>query len=337
MRLRGLALLVFCLAGAARAETRTLLIAAPFKDLPAIAGQIADGAAFAAKKAGWAVETLDSGCGEVTTAETLDAAQALQPAAIIGLPCSASLASFVRRFGASGVPIVTVANRGATPVSAEELTRPLHVGPREDAEAKAAADLLLARWQGRKFALLDDGSAAGRRAGDALRLMAEERGTPAALVASLGTDANALSGLMRRLKGEGVDAAFVAGGGSAITALQAAGDTGTVEIAAAESLALQGGEPLPDGLLIVARHQPLTPAFAAELASARTTPFTIAEGYTADAHVAAEVAMQRALQAGSTSFDTAFGMLTTADDGFLEPVTFKLFTVRDGALSEIAP
>ena len=111
----------------------------------------------------------------------------------------------------------------ATPVVALETRSPLLADVRRreglaiqefslapDAEARAVTDLLLPQFEGRPYAVLDDGSVYGRGLADRVRSLAEERGLAPVLSANFRPLQTTQRALLRRLSRSGVEALFVA-------------------------------------------------------------------------------------------------------------------------------
>lgn len=303
---------------------------------PALAAQMTDGAKAALSAAGVSAVVLDAPCDPVMAAPVAAEAAALNPLAIIGLPCGEALEAFAAVFAGTGTPLITVGSRA--PLRDRNAVI-LRIGPREAAEADALSALLLPLWTAKPFAILDDGSVHARSLSEGLRNAAELAGVQPVLVEEFRPGEISHAATLRRLRQSGALAAFVAGDGEDVTRItaeaQASGFTFT--LAGTESM-LQGapGTLWPEGTLAIVRSEARGLDADARLKAARKEPFAEAEGYTADGFAAAEVALALAANPAASTFETVLGTQSLADDGFLEPSGFALFEMRGGVFSPVS-
>ena len=204
------------------------------------------------------IAPVDDACGADNAAD--NAAQMRERGAevVIGVPCFDAAFALARLFADKQVPVLGVGIRH--PETRDRVAEGLPlwiVGPDGEAEAKAIADLVLARWRDTPFALLDDGSVYGRALSDALRALAEERGLRPLEVASFRPLQSNQAALVRRLARTGVEAIFVAGDAedAATFSRDAARVAPGMEVATGETGALVPFLELSpaNGMLVVAR------------------------------------------------------------------------------------
>ncbi|MEM8750083.1 MAG: ABC transporter substrate-binding protein [Pseudomonadota bacterium] len=133
---------------------------------------------------------------------------------VVGLPCFAVAQALARQMKSAEKdnPIVASQTRNALlerlrTVEGLPIYELSH-GP--DAEARAVVDLLLPLFEGRPFAIVDDGSVYGRSLAEAIRLIGEAQGARAVTTANFRPLQSTQRGMVRRLQRSGVEAVFVA-------------------------------------------------------------------------------------------------------------------------------
>ena len=324
---------------ACSAKAETLVVAAPFSEFPALAAQMLDGAT-AGLGSGWAVKTVDAGCTEEKAKGVEDLILAEKPDAVVGLPCIESLAVALSALGPIGVPIITIASRADAPskLAAKNKWRLYRTGPRENEEAEKIAALIVDDWKNVPFALLDDGTIFARDTAETIRNAAEEAGLKPVLVDGFQPQLESQQKLIDRLKASGATHVFIAGDRANIAQIANEATGSGLVFAGPETLrAADLDFALPQGVLMAARDMPLNSEASAKIAAARAAEFAGAEGYAADAYVAAEIAMALKANGDQRSLQTAAGALTIAPDGFIEPVNFALFAYDGAAFQKVVP
>lgn len=207
--------------------------------------------------------TIDDGCGE---AEVDDAASQLADAAakiVVGPLCFAAGRALADELNAEGgattVPVVMVDTRNPLlqHVRGVEMLPLYALSPSPTAEAKAVVEKILPRFQGKSYAIVDDGSVYGRGLADAVRLQAEQAGfKPIASANFRPLQTNQIA-FLRRLQRSGVQALFIAAMPEDVATI--AGDLKTLgydwPLGTAEAARLipftEGASNIPNGLMMV--------------------------------------------------------------------------------------
>jgi branched-chain amino acid transport system substrate-binding protein len=322
------------IAGLAQAET--LVVAVPQTEFPALASQMVDGAK-AALNSTWNIKIIDAGCNAENSAVNLILAE--KPDAVIGLPCIESLSPVLQALGPLGVPIITIASRADAPskLAAKNKWLLYRIGPREHQEGEAVAQLIVEAWRDKPFAILDDGTIFARDTAESIRNAAETLGIKPVLVDGFQPQLENQKKLIDRLLASGATHVFIASdrGNIAQIANEAAGK---LTIAGPETLRANDLDfPLPSGVLMAARENSLNDDAMQKIKASRDTAFAEAEGYTLDAFVGAEIAMDLKASQTSRTFQTAAGQMTIANDGFVEPVSFALFRFDGATFQKVSP
>ena len=321
---------------AAFARAETLVVAAPFNEFPALAAQMLDGAT-AALQGNWVAKPVDAGCTEANASAIADLILAEKPTAVIGLPCIESLTLALPSLGPAGVPVITIASRAKAPSTLALKNRwPLYrVGPREREEGEAIAKLIVEAWRDEPFAIIDDGTIFARDTAEAIRNAAETTGLKPVLVDGFQPQLESQKKLINRLISAGATHVFIASDRANIAQIATEAAGLNLKIAGPETLRANDLDyPLPAGVLMAGRAVALKPDAVSKINAARKTPFAFAEGYTADAYLAAETAM---MIYANPILRVLSGDLRIADDGFIEPVNYALFRFDGVAFQDIAP
>ena len=237
-----LALLLASSAAAAAEEAIRIGVAAPLSGASAILGaQVLAGVRTAADSITDVSEadTECSGEGGGTAAAALIAAK-VQVA--VGFLCTEALAAALPKLSAAGIPVITVGVRANRFTDTRAKTDALlwRLAPRSDAEADAAAALMIARWKDVPFGLVDDGTIYGRGLSDAVRTRLESAGMRAATIDNFRPAEEKQFGLVRRILATGVTHLFLAGDRPDIAII--ARDAASISL----GLDIVGGEALLD-------------------------------------------------------------------------------------------
>ena len=259
---------------------------------------------------------------------------------VIGLPCFGPAFALAETLD---VPIIAAGLRHPeTATRGTEAGKLWVLGPDGDAEARAIADGVLARWRDRPFALLDDGSVYGRSLSDRLRSLARERGLKPIESATFRPLQSNQAALVRRLARSGVEAIFVAGDAedAATFARNAARMAPDMAVATGETGALVPflDTPPPGGLLVVARparrNEPKASILVERFENLAVPPDDgILEGY-ALAQIALDVLAGQPV-AGRTH-RTVVGDVTFGGDRRAVTAPFRVFRWNGARLEDIA-
>jgi branched-chain amino acid transport system substrate-binding protein len=144
--------------------------------------------------------------------------------------------------------------------------------------------------------------------------------------------------LIERLVASGATHVFIASDRANIAQIANEAANKNLTIAGPETLRASDLDvPLPVGVLMAARNSELNASATAKIIAARQTQFATAEGYAADAYIAAEIAMAMKANPALRAFNTASGDMTIATDGFIEPVNFTLFRFDGTGFQQVTP
>lgn len=337
MRLLLKVLLLGCalsLAGAARAEERRIGLAAPLDGPMALLGrQMHDGAALAAREAGAELVARDDACSEEGGARAAREFAAAGARIVVGFLCTEAIEAALPVLSEAGIPVVTsgVRSNGVTDRRTRAGWLVWRTAPRADAELAAVSEILVRRWRGNLFAIVDDGTIHGRELAESLRLGAELAGLQPVFVDTFRPQSDNQIGLVGRLRRAGATHVFVGGDRDdiAIMARDAASLGYELTIAGGEALRAVGETPLAEGTLMVG-----VPEWAEMLDEGAVERFAeagiVPEGYVAPTYAATEIALQALDRAalpdmlGQGAFETLLGPISFDDKGDLAETPFRL-------------
>ena len=321
----------------ARAET--LVVAAPFTEFPALASQILDGAK-AAVTGSWTVKAVDAGCTAEAASGSADLILAERPDAVIGLPCIESLSQVLNTLGPIGIPIFTIGSRADAPskLANKNSWHLYRTGPREREEITELARLIVEAWRAFPFAILNDGTIFARDTAEAIRNEAENAGLKPVLFEGFQPQLESQTQLIDKITASGATHVFIASDRANTAQIATQAENRGLTFAGSETLRASDLDfPLPAGVLMVTRDINLAPVATEKIKAIRQSQFEFAEGYAADAFVAAEMAMALKNDASARSFNTAMGQVKFGQDGFIEPVNFAFFRYDGFAFQKVLP
>ena len=259
---------------------------------------------------------VDDRCEAAGAHEGLETLTQRQADVLIGVPCFEPALVYGDELD---IPIVAVGLRHAAVPQRIERGRLNVLGPPPDAEALAAADLVLPRWRDKPFAIVDDGGVYGRALAERLRELAEERGLRPQQLATYRPLQSTQAALVRRLENAGIEAVFVAGEAEDAAAIaRDAARLGKLEVATGETGALlphvetAAGSP---SLLVVARRPSRTLPPAAILIERMDARGDFASDPFLEGYALGQVALGLLSQGGdirARPFDTVLGRLDFA-------------------------
>ncbi len=321
------------------AKAEILVVAAPFEEYPTLALQIREGAA-AALPDNWVIKQVDAGCTDQAVQGVSDLIIAEKPDAVIGLPCIESLNLALASLGPIDVPIITIGSRAGAPskLAAQNSWQLYRTGPREHEEGAAIAKLIVEAWRGLPFAIIDDGTIFARDTAEAIRNEAETSGTKPVLVDGFQPQLESQQKLIARLVAAGATHVFIASDRANIAQIATeAANRGIIFAGPETLLAADLDFPLPAGVLLAARDLNLNVAASEKIEAIIKTPFALAEGYAADAFLAAEIATRLKTYTAGSSISTALGVVSIEPDGFIKPVNFALFRYNGFEFQKVTP
>lgn len=243
----------------ANAQAPVLGVVVPLSGTVArLGGQMRDGALAAARNAAGAVrlEIVDDNCSEEGGVRAAEELLAREVRLVIGFICSDPLEAALPLLSEAGIPVITAGVRATwlTDRRARNGWLAYRIAPRADQERQAVSELLVRRWAGVPFAIVDDGTIHGRDLAENFRLAAEEAGLRPVLVDNYRPgldDQSALAALLRRA---GASHVFVGGDRQDVARLarDAAGLGFDLTIAGGEALRAASPEPdLAAGTLMI--------------------------------------------------------------------------------------
>ena len=331
--------LAAALSGIAAVRAETVGLAAPLSGFAAALGaQMRDGARVAADGAGTPLVIADTACsaeGGASAARTLVEAGV---SVVTGFLCTEAIDAALPVLTAAGIAVITPGVRADALTDRRARTGNLvwRMAPRADAEAKAAAALLLDRWRTFNFAIVDDGTIYGRDLAESLRLAAEMEGHKPVFFDTFRPQLDNQIGLVGRLRKAGATHVFVGGDRNDIAVLgRDAAKLGLdLAIAGGEALlAAEGEVELAPGTLMVGLAGPQA---STELAAAFAARGIVPEGYVLSSHAAVEIALAVAGGGRATmdqwrarlegpAFDTVAGRIVFDENGDREGNPYRLF------------
>ncbi len=336
-------LLAVCTATVANAEDIRLGVAAPMAGSFEILGNQMKAAASAFEKGsdGVRITMADDGCsaegGEAAARAFVDANVQIAT----GFLCTEAVETALPVLSAAGIPVISTGVRtDRIRDRISDLPPVYRISETALQEQEAVSRIIVERWRGKLFAIVDDGTIYARELAEALRLAAENAGLKPAYVDTFRPQLENQIGLVARLKKAGVTHLFAAGDRTDIAII--ARDMNSVgysmTIAGGEALlAADGDVPLSEGVLAIA---------PADIVNTRTTsPLDMTletSGYWVPQYAALQVAAETVESAGksghalgdilqSTEFDTVIGHVAFDENGHNTKARYDIFRY-DGAI-----
>ncbi|MDY8108396.1 branched-chain amino acid ABC transporter substrate-binding protein [Fulvimarina sp. 2208YS6-2-32] len=289
-----------CLPAVSAAET-IVGVAAPLSGSSSLLGEQVVRGARSAAQGDTTVTTADTRCSADGGRDAAERFVASGARVVVGFLCTEALQAALPVLTQADIPVLAVGVRTSRITEAREKTgyKVWRIAPRSDAEARAIADTMIARWRAEPFGLVEDGSIANRGLTDTVRRLLADEGLEPAATDNYRPAEEKQFGLARRLMRTGVTRFFMAGDRSDIAVIaRDAAELGLgLEIIGGESLVDEASpdQPLAEGVTAVA--PPLRHAAPAADGSAAQD----LRGYAGPAHAAMQIA-QAAVStlAGST-------------------------------------
>ena len=234
------------------------------------------------------------------------------------------------------IPVIALNTRNRALAKIRDLEElPLYeIANSSRSEARAIVDQLLPVFDGKPFAITDDGSVYGRGLADAVRLIAEQRGLRAITNGNFRPLQTTYLSFLRRLQKSGVEAVVIAAGAEDIATIAA--DIKTLEygwqVAAGETAQLmpftENSGKVPAGL-VMAAPKPVDAALAADFAKRLDVPVADIDhnfmlGY-AMIEMARQIMGDGVLPTPESSYKTVVGPLTFDNEGRASPFPFTRY------------
>ena len=281
---------------AVHADAATLAVVAPEKGPFALLGaQVFAGAERLAEERKLTLVRVPESCETGGGEEAATAIIAAKAGAAIGFLCSETMEGGAARLKQAGIPALSLSVRSKILFEdAEKEGWPLFtLAPDFEEEADKLAAVIVERWQGAPFAIVDDGTLPARELVEAVRGRLEETGLKAQFNDTFRPGLESQLALVRRLVKTGATHVLFGGdrNDAAIIARDAAAEGVSLQLLGGEALnAANQPVPLPDGVQAVLTPERMPAAQAVEKALAAKG--VIAEGYVLPAYAAAAIAAQ---------------------------------------------
>ncbi len=281
---------------------------------------------------------VDDGCDDKAVIDTANKLLAAQAKVVVGPICftiASRLAELVNSDDGSmpTVPVIAVNTRNKLLARKREIDElPLHeLSNSPDAEALAVVEKLLPKFDGKPFAIIDDGSVYGRALSDGVRLLGEDAGLkPVVSVNFRPLQSNQIATL-RRLRSSGVEAIFIAA--SAEDVVTIANDMAALEIdwpigtgERGQLLPYVAANPDTLNKLIMVREKVI--ASPTDGSDEEKDPYVLLGR--ALVEIADQVVENEISDLSTLSFETSIGPIVFNKDGRASPAVYELLRWRGG-------
>lgn len=293
------------------------------------------------------LEVRDSACDPKQAQKAAVKLLRLNVKIVVGLICSDAMYAAIKVLSPAGITIISpfVRTTQITRGRKKQGWKIFSLAGDAKSEVAAISKILLDRWQGKAYAIADDGSIYGRGLADDFRTLAELSGQkPVALANYRPLQSNQIS-MLRRLKKSGMEALFV--GGDAVDIAQITRDAEKIgmdiEIAGGEAVALlpieDGAATVPGGLLAVMPLAPFRLPAAAGLVSSLKRQDITTGGGIIPGYALMQIAMIVAANNESIEnriFDTVLGQIRFSEQGFASAYPYQLHVWTDGQIKPLS-
>lgn len=296
------------------------------------------------QEAAFTATLADSGCDEEAAKAAGKAFKTANVEIVIGPLCTlaaAAIAEIVKP-----VPVISIDTRNPLLQRQRDINKLalFELGQSANSEARGVVEHILPRFQGRPFALLDDGSVYGRGLSDTVRLEAEKNGLRPTEVSNFRPGQSNQKPLLRRLARSGIEAIFIAAPAEdAARIAQGVSDLGfDWLIATGEAGSLlpfaDGAKDLVNGILAVFPSQAPEAAKRAMLERLAGQDAEV-EDLLITAHALMNIAIDYKPKEAliTQTFPTILGTVSFGEDGVATPLPFALYRWENGTFRQIAP
>lgn len=284
---------------------------------------------------------VDDGCNEelaLLAAEDLAEANATL---VTGLLCNASAKAMADRFVGTGIPVLVAGARSPRLIKDREREEwnLFRLSPGDQDAAEFAAQTLGDLWQGKAYAVIDDGTVYGRNAADAFRSTMEDRGLPPQFQDNFRPTQSTQARVVRRLSRAGITHVFIGASAEDVAMISRnAAEIGIpLQIAGGEVMSvlpyLPPDQSPPEGLLAVALKADISPALPPALVTRLKQESIQPELNVLVGYQAIEVALQAVTDQNANPetvlrqdrFDTILGEVSFAADGSNNATQYELY------------
>lgn len=203
----------------ASAQALAIGIAAPLSGPSALLGeQVEAGADLAARANDVALTVADDACSADGGAQAAGKFVAAKVRVVVGFLCTEAIDAALPILKDAGIPVIALGTRtdSLTDQRARTGWPIVRLGPRDDDERNAAADILPRLWKDELFAIVDDGTIYGRELAEQVRAAAGQAALKPVFVDTFRPELDNQIGLVGRLAKAGATHVFVGGDGSDI-------------------------------------------------------------------------------------------------------------------------
>ncbi|MEP0941617.1 MAG: penicillin-binding protein activator [Rhizobiaceae bacterium] len=219
-----------------------------------------------------------------------------------------------------------------------------------ESEARAVVDLILPRFQGRPFAILDDGSVYGRALADDIRDLGEQAGLRAVVNSNFRPLQTTQIAMLRRLRKSGVEAVFIAAAAEDVVTI--ANDIRTLKLDWIVATGERGllmpysvtAESNLSGMLMVRERGLVSDEIKQEIGDFASVGATAPDEQELEdsllwghalVEIGAEAARRDLTDLSGETFETVIGPLTFDAIGRASPAPFILEQWQDGAFETV--
>lgn len=274
-----------------------------------------------------ALVSADDGCDARIAALAVEELRKIKPLLITGLLCNSASYTFADKMQQSGVPLLIAGARSTRLLTDRDYRQwnNWQLATSDDAPNRLMAERLAERWKDTPFAVLDDGTTAGRFATDNFRTVMEEHGLKAQFYETLRTSPNNKYTLVRQLARSGIARVFIAASPQDVAglardakALNVDLELATTEAARIIAFFSEQDRP-PEGIIIPRPAPPIDPALAQNILARAVTRGTKAGDYVMRGYQAVQIAIAAL---GSTESETTANLSSKAYDTVLGAIAF---------------
>ena len=309
------------------AQAATIGVVAPQSGPYALlGGQVLAGSQAAAAADGSSVVVIDENCEAGSGPAVAQKLTAARVDAAIGFLCAETLQDTLPLLKTANIPAITVSVRSKILMEdALKFGWPLYrLAPADGAETDKLVETILRDWQGKPFALIEDGTIHGRELAEAIRNALEQAGMKPLFSDTYRPGQEQQIALVRRLNRTGVTHVFVGGdrNDTATIARDAAAEKIKLTVLGGDSMkAANQPQALAEGVLAVTLPDYAgRPEAAGTVATLRATGVE-PEGYVLPAYAAVTV-VQQAVAAARAQSKPVAALLTGPYATVIGPIAF---------------
>ena len=294
------------------------------------------------------IELVDDGCNPKTAGQSANKFLKAGAKIVVGPLCFKLAIELVKALNTSGdetptIPVIAINTRNNLLKRLRDVEElPLYsLSSSFTDEAQAVVNYILPQFEGKPFAVIDDGSVHGRSLAENVRLLGEQAGFKPIITTDFRPLQSSQVAVLRRLQKSGVEAVFIAAGATDLVTISrglkklkynwllAAGEQ-------AELLPFTGeNKEVPYGLLMVREKSPEANNATAinKILKGNLEP-NVLLGYSL-IQIAAQAIKRDSTELRKLPFSTVFGKLSFNEEGRASPLPFGLFRWNGKSFSPV--